>query len=134
MRFAYSSQVDQDLSDVINQWHASVNDVDLERATSLVGDPIVVLGPNGVGAITPDEFAGWIARSGIHLEPRERHRISDRLIVVEQDATWPETEEAVSVATVFRVTGGKVTAALRLPSLAAALGVAMAHRELAATE
>jgi hypothetical protein len=38
------------------------------------------------------------------------------------------------VATVFRVSGTKVTAALRLPDLASALELASICREMAATE
>lgn len=55
-------------------------------------------------------------------------------MVVEQDATWPQTMEPTRVATVFRASGGKVTAALRLPDLKAALELAYICREMAATE
>lgn len=111
-----------------------MNDGDLERSSRAVGDPIVVLGPKGAGPITPAEFAGWVARSGIRLAPRSWHPISDRMMVVEQDATWPASTAPTRVATVFRVGGGKVTAALRLPDLRSALELAYICRELAATE
>lgn len=55
-------------------------------------------------------------------------------MVVEEDATWPENQKPTRVATVFRVAGGKVTAALRLPELRAALDLAYICREMAATE
>jgi hypothetical protein len=55
-------------------------------------------------------------------------------MVVEEDATWPDGQEPVRVATVFRVTGEKVTAALRLPNLASALDLAIICREMAASE
>jgi hypothetical protein len=55
-------------------------------------------------------------------------------MVVEEDATWPESTESMRVATVFRASGGKVTAALRLPDLKAALELAYICREMAATE
>lgn len=118
----------------IDEWHASVNARDLPRAANAVGDPIVVLGPRGAGRITPDQFAEWVRRSGIHLEPRAWHQVGDRLVVVEQDATWPESPEPTRVATVFRVHDGKVTAALRFPDVESALQLAHIHQELAATE
>lgn len=123
-----------DLEQAITEWHASVNAGDLPRSERAVGDPIVVLGPKGVGAITPAQFAQWVQRSGIRLVPRSWHPVSARLMVVEQDATWPESTQATRVATVFRVSGGKITAALRLPDLEAALELAHICREMAATE
>jgi hypothetical protein len=55
-------------------------------------------------------------------------------MVVEEDATWPESKSPTRVATVFRVAGQKVTAALRLPDLKSALELACVCREMAATE
>lgn len=122
------------LEDAINEWHASVNAGDLQRSTQAVGDPVVVLGPKGAGPITPAQFAEWVERSGIRLLPRSWHPVSERLMVVEQDATWPESTEPTRVATVFRASGGKITAALRLPDLKAALELASICRAMAATE
>ncbi|MEU4401608.1 hypothetical protein [Micromonospora orduensis] len=122
------------LEAAINEWHASVNDSDAERSARAVGDPIVVLGPKGAGPITPEQFAEWVQRSGIRLIPRSWHPVSARLMVVEEDATWPESPAPTRVATVFRVAGGKVTAALRLPDLKSALELAYLCREMAATE
>lgn len=122
------------LEQAINGWHEGVNTGDLRRSAAAVGDPIVVLGPKGAGPISPDQFAEWVERSGIRLRPRSWHPISERLMVVEEDATWPETQTPTRVATVFRVAGGKVTAALRLPDLRSALDLAFICREMAATE
>jgi hypothetical protein len=122
------------LEEAINEWHASVNDGDLKRSANAVGDPIVVLGPKGAGPITPEQFAKWVERSRIRLVPRSWHPISERLMVVEEDATWPENEARTRVATVFRVTSDKVSAALRLPDLKSALELAYICREMAATE
>jgi hypothetical protein len=122
------------LEEAINEWHASVNDGDPERSAKAVGDPIVVLGPKGAGPITPEQFAEWVRRSGIRLAPRSWHPVSERLMVVEEDATWRESEDRTRVATVFRVTGEKVSAALRLPDLKSALELAYICREMAATE
>lgn len=122
------------LEAAVDEWHASVNSGDLERSARAVGDPVVVLGPKGAGPITPEQFAGWVERSGIKLIPRSWHPVGERLMVVEEDATWPENPSPTRVATVFRVAGEKVTAALRLPDLKSALELAHVCREMAATE
>lgn len=134
MRFAYSSGMESSLEAAINEWHASVNEGDLQRSARAVGDRIVVLGPKGAGPITPEQFAEWVERSGIKLVPRSWHPVSDRLMVVEEDATWPGSKTPTRVATVFRATTGKVTAALRLPDLKSALELAYICREMAASE
>ncbi|OKI65555.1 hypothetical protein [Micromonospora sp. CB01531] len=126
--------MESNLEAAINEWHASVNDGDLQRSAKAVGDPIVVLGPKGVGPITPAQFADWVKRSGIKLVPRSWHPISERLMVVEEDATWPESNTPTRVATVFRASAGKVTAALRLSDLKSALELAYICREMAASE
>ncbi|WP_433006924.1 hypothetical protein [Kribbella sp. CA-294648] len=122
------------LEEVINAWHASVNAGDLERSAKVVGDPIVVLGPKGAGPISPAQFAEWVERSGIKLVPKSWHPVGERFMVVEQEASWPDPAKPTRVATVFRVSGEKVTAALRLPDLRSALDLASICRELAATE
>lgn len=134
MQIAYSLGMESILEAAINEWHTSVNDGDTERSARAVGDPIVVLGPKGAGPITPSQFADWVDRSGIKLVPRSWHPISDRLMVVEEDATWPESKAPTRVATVFRASEGKVTAALRLPDLESALELAYICREMAASE
>ncbi|MFC3479551.1 hypothetical protein [Kocuria carniphila] len=126
--------MEPNLEEAINKWHASVNAGDLQRSARAVGDPVVVLGPKGAGPITPVQFAEWVERSGIKLVPRSWHPVSERLMVVEEDATWPENAESTRVATVFRAAAGKVTAALRLPDLKSALELAYICREMAATE
>lgn len=126
--------MESSLEAAVDEWHASVNDGDPQRSARAVGDPVVVLGPKGAGPITPAQFAEWVTRSGITLTPRSWHPISDRLMVVEEDATWPGSTTATRVATVFRASGGMVTAALRLPDLRSALDLAALCREMAATE
>jgi hypothetical protein len=126
--------VESGLEAAISEWHSSVNSGDLGRLARAVGNPIVVLGPKGAGPITAEQFAEWVERSGIKLIPRSWHPISDRLMVVEEDATWPESPTPARVATVFRVASDKVTASLRLPDLKSALELAYICREMAATE
>lgn len=118
----------------IEAWHAAVNAGDAQAAQATVGDPVVVLGPRGSGPLPPAEFAQWVVRSGIRLEPQAWLPVSERLMVVEQDATWPGSDRATRVATVFRVAGGTVTAALRLPGATEALELARVLRDMAATE
>lgn len=126
--------MDNALEFAINRWHEAVNSGDLSQAVVAVCDPIVVFGPKGAGPITPPDFADWIARSGIKLVARSWHPISGRLMVVEQDASWPKSVKPTRVATMFRVTGTEVSAALRLPDLKSALELAFICREMAATE
>jgi hypothetical protein len=134
MQIAYISAMETTLETAIRRWHDAVNSGDLALAAAAVSDPIVVTGPKGAGPITPTDFADWVTRSGIKLVARSWHPISDRLMVVEQDATWPQSAEPAQVATVFRVTGAKVSAALRLPDLKSALELAFICREMAASE
>ncbi|WP_331772684.1 hypothetical protein OG948_55320 (plasmid) [Embleya sp. NBC_00888] len=126
--------MESSLETAVNEWHASVNEGDLRRSARAVGNPIVVLGPKGAGPITPEQFGEWVERSGIKLVPQAWYPISDRLMVVEEDATWPESRTPTRVATVFRATAGKVTAALRLSDLKSALELAYICREMAASE
>jgi hypothetical protein len=118
----------------VGRWHDAVNTADPAGARLAVTDPIVVSGPQGAGPITGDGFADWITRSGIELRARSWHPISDRVMVVEQDARWPDAQTWTRVATVFRATGDRVSAALRFPDLRAALDFAHLYAELAATE
>ncbi|MCP1470674.1 hypothetical protein J3E64_002367 [Sphingobium sp. OAS761] len=134
MRIAYIGTMRTELESAINRWHEAVSSGHLAQAAAAVSDPIVVLGPKGAGPISAPDFADWVDRSGIKLIAKSWHPISDRLMVVEQDATWPESEQPARVATIFRVTGDKVSAALRLPDLRSALELAFICREMAASE
>lgn len=118
---------------LVLNWHDAINTADLERARELVSDPIVVTGPKGSGAISADDFTAWVTRSGIRLQPVNWHPVSDAIVVVEQDATWPEAPTPVRVATVFRVSGGRVSAALRFPNLEEALAFATRDEALGET-
>ena len=118
----------------IQRWHERVNAADLDGVRNVITEQLVVSGPRGVGTITAGEFTEWVVRSGIRLEPVSWHAASEHVVVVEQQATWPETEDPMTVATVFRVTGDRVSAALRYPDLEQALAFARAYVQLAATE
>lgn len=126
--------MESSLEVAINEWHAGVSAGDLRRSAEAVGKSIVVLGPKGAGPLTPDQFAEWVARSGIKLKPRSWHPISERLMVVEEDASWPDSKAPTRVATIFRVSDDKVTASLRMPDLKSALQLAYILREMTASE
>ncbi|MFT4037378.1 MAG: hypothetical protein QM692_04300 [Thermomicrobiales bacterium] len=117
----------------LHQWHDAVNTANLEQARRVVSDPVVVNGPHGSGAISATDFADWITRSGIRLQPVSWHPVAERIVVVEQDATWPEAPEPARVATVFRLTGDHVSAALRFPDRAQALAFASLYAALLET-
>lgn len=118
----------------VTRWHDAVNSADPAAARRAVTDPIVVSGPQGAAPITVDDFTDWITRSGVTLRARSWHPISARVLVVEQDARWPQSDDPTTVATVFRATGDRVSAALRFPDLPAALAFAQLYAALAATE
>lgn len=123
-----------DTEAAIVRWHDAVNKKDLDAAFSTVTNPIVVNGPKGVGPITDEGFVEWMTRSGITLRSVSYHPITDRVIVVEQDAQWPADSKPIRVATLFRVTSDRVSAALRFPELRPALEFAYLYTQLAATE
>lgn len=118
---------------VVRQWHEAVNAANLAQARQKVSDPLVVNGPRGAGAISAADFADWIIRSGIHLRPVNWHPVAERIVVVEQDATWPEAPEPARIATMFRLTGDRVSAALRFPDLPQALAFASLYAALVET-
>lgn len=126
--------MDNSLEDAVNQWHDAVNTPDLRLAIAVVTNPNIVFGPKGAGPISDEEFADWIVRSGIRLKAKSWHPISNRLMVVEQDAIWPENKKVIQVATLFRSTQKQISAALRFPNLKSALEFAFIYRELASTE
>ena len=118
----------------IQRWHDTVNLADLEGVRDVITDPVVVSGPQGAGTIAAGAFAEWVIRSGIRLQPVSWHTAGERIVVVEQEATWPQSEEPLTVATMFRLTGNRVSAALRFPDLEQALAFARPYVQLAATE
>ena len=118
---------------VILSWHDAVNMANLELVRESVSDPVVVTGPKGGGAISADAFTEWVTRSGIRLQPVNWHPVAEGVAVVEQDATWPEAPNPVRVATMFRVSKGRVSAALRFPDLDEALTFATLYAALVET-
>lgn len=113
----------------VRAWHRAVNDRDIAAARSIVADDVVMGGPRGQ-VTGVDVFIEWIGHAGILLTPRSWHPINGETVVVEQDASWPGNPEAdadpVRVATLFRLSGDRVTAALRFDNLQDALAAATA--------
>ncbi len=135
MRIAYTlSMSAADTETAIARWHDAVNRKDLTAALGTVTNPVVINGPKGAGPITDEGFVEWITRSGITLHPRSYHPITERVIVVDEDAQWPDDAHPTRLATLFRATGDQVSAALRFPALRPALEFAYLYTELAATE
>ncbi len=118
----------------IVRWHRAVNGRDHATARATVTDPIVVSGPRGAGPISVEEFLTWIDRSGVLLRPVVLHLLSERVIVVEQVATSSTDRASVGLATLFRITAGRVSAALRFPGVDAALDFAELYVALTATD
>ena len=119
---------------IILNWHDAINTRDLERARETVSDPLVVTGPKGSAAITADEFTDWVIHSAVRLHPVNWHPVGGEIAVVEQDATWPEAPVPVRVATMFRVSQERVSAALRFPDVEQALAFATLYAVLAETD
>lgn len=118
----------------LNNWHAAINQHDLNAAQRSVIDPVVVNGPQGAGRISSSDFAAWIERSGISMRPVSWHPVSERLTVVEQHATWPDDVDGARVATCFLTSRGRVAAALRYPTLREALDMAYVLSEVLENE
>jgi hypothetical protein len=116
----------------VREWHRAVNDGDIDALRAVACADIVMGGPKGeaVGVAT---LLAWVEHAGIRLDPVSWHPVDEETVVVEQDATWPgnpatePTEPGarpVRVATLFRLAGGYVAAALRFDDLHAALSAA----------
>ena len=107
-------------------WHAALNQADVERLLSSSIDDVEVGGPRGAGH-GADLLREWLARAGVHLEPR-RVFCRDQVVIVEQAARWPTADgqraDPQEVASVFRVEDGRVASVLRHLDLASALHAA----------
>lgn len=113
----------------IRAWHEVVNRGASGSAATVATHDVTVGGPRGA-AEGLGVLEGWIAGAGIHLVPVAWHEVSGRVVVVEEDATWPRRPgadpgaPAIRVATAYAVRDGKVAAILRHDSLEAAMDAA----------
>ena len=104
-------------------WHTALNESDVLRLLSLSTDDVEVGGPRGAGR-GADLLRDWVARAGVHLDPRRIFCRAD-IVVIEQSARWPSADGHLAdpqvVASIVHVTGGRVSSVIRHPDLAAAL-------------
>jgi ketosteroid isomerase-like protein len=109
---------------VVVAWHEALNGGDVERLVALSHPDVEVGGPRGTGQ-GAQLLREWVARAGIHLEPRRVFHQGDT-VVVEQEAEWRPVETgelsgSQHVASIFVVRDGMVTCVSRYPDLAEAL-------------
>jgi len=115
----------------VHEWHRAVNERNTQAAMQAVTPDIELGGPKGAQTGV-SAFLSWIERAGIHLKPILYHPVSPDVVVVEQEATWPDNPDAgpengpVKVVTVFRIDGDRVAKAIRFGDLQTALEAASA--------
>jgi ketosteroid isomerase-like protein len=105
--------------DVLTAWHQAVNAGDVDAAVACCADDVAVQGPRGVGH-GHDLMRGWLARSGIRLEPQEDLVEDDGRFVVRELARWTSSDapagapmEPTETWCVFTVADGRVTSVAR---------------------
>src|SRR5947208_1743536 len=109
-----------DAASVVRDWHDALNRGDVEQLIALSTEEIEVGGPRGRNSGPAAELLPeWFARAGVRMVPRQIFG-RDNAMVVEQDATWPGAD-AQTVASVFKVEGGRVASVVRYPDLTSAL-------------
>lgn len=94
-------------------WHQAVNAGDIEGAVACCHPEVEVAGPRGTGH-GHDLMRGWLARSGIRLEPQgELVESEPGVVLVEELARWTADNvpfeaptEPTSTWCVFRVEYG----------------------------
>ena len=108
---------------VVRAWHDAVNRGDADELVALSRDDIEIGGPRA-SATGSAVLRDWVARAGIHLEPR-RWFSGPGTLVVEQAATWRTPEGGVTepdtIASSFQVEEGLVSRMVRFGSLEDAL-------------
>ena len=112
---------------IIHDWHEALNSGDIDRLVALCHEDVELGGPRGTERGT-DHLRAWAGRAGLHLDPL-RVIGSTGVFVIEQAARWPERAagnpgELQVLATVFRVTDGRVGSIIRYPDLESALAEA----------
>src|SRR5215211_5199411 len=106
-------------SSVIERFHHAVNKCDADAAAKLVTDDVEVGGPRG-SARGVAALRGWVEHAGIQLTAGRTYRRGD-IVVVAQTARWSGDDTTHAIATVFRLSGDLISAAIRYDDLAAAL-------------
>jgi ketosteroid isomerase-like protein len=116
--------VSQNVVTIVLDWHAALNEGDVERLVGLSSEDVEIGGPRGA-ARGSSVLREWVERANITLQPgRVFHR--GETVVVEQDAAWrsPDAGDVIgseTAASVFVVRAGLVASVHRYPDLATAL-------------
>lgn len=110
--------------DIVRRWLDAANRQDVETLLALSDPDIEIVGPRG-SARGHQFLRDWLARAGLNLETRRAFARGDS-IVLAQRGVWraPESGAIVGeadVASVFRVSGGRVVRYARHDELAVAL-------------
>jgi len=105
-------------------WHDALNSGDVERLIALSHPEVEVGGPRG-SAQGAQILREWVDRANIRLVPG-RTFYEAGTVVVEQGAEWQPADpgNVQSVASVFVVSDGLVTSAVRYSDLTSALRAA----------
>ena len=110
--------------EVLRHWHDAVNAGDIEAAVACCDTQVAVQGPRGVGH-GHDLMRGWLARSGIRLEPKEDLVEHGGRFVVREIARWTTADapdgapvEPTETWCVFTVADGKLTSVARFETIA----------------
>lgn len=106
----------------VTAWHGALNSGDVDRLVELSHPDVEVGGPRGTGHGV-ELLREWVDRAGIRLETGRIFHEADT-VVVEQEAKWPSTNGAQTVASVFVVRDGLVTSVVRYSGLTEALRAA----------
>ncbi len=108
-----------DSAQVLAEWHDAVNAGDIDAALACCAEDVAVAGPRGVGH-GHELMRGWLARSGIRLEPVSTLVEQEGRFVVQEIARWttPDAPEAAPKEPtptwcVFTVADGKLTSVAR---------------------
>ena len=109
---------------VVRDWHEALNAGDVDRLVALSHPDVEVGGPRGTGR-GARLLREWVARAGIHIEPRRAFHRAET-VVVEGAARWRDAETGQAtggqtVGSVFVVRDGRVARVVRHPDLASAL-------------
>jgi ketosteroid isomerase-like protein len=112
---------------VVQAFHDQLNDKDVPGVLELATDDIRIGGPRGSGE-GKYLLEEWVGRANISMTPKRWFRSGDT-VVVEQFATWRDPHSGAetgsqTVASVFTVTEGRISAIARYGFLAEAVNSA----------
>lgn len=109
---------------IVRDWHVALNHGSVDQMIALVDEQVEIRGPRG-STRGAQVVRDWFARANIRLYPT-RFFQRGGVVIAEQAAQWrdPDTGEVTShqvVASLFHVSGQRLTFIQRFESLAAAL-------------